>query len=166
MKSEGLPPRLKYPGHEVKASQYLVARLFTDAVFNDDIRAIQLIINRIDGGLPKDTEMADYQTSFGDCIQKVLDMDSLDQMKVTPDTTVMMALCKALFVMATKDIYVNEKGIPRKPTSEQKQERDAAMRLILDRAGGRKTSIKAKVEEVEIEQADWIVASLPGSIEE
>ena len=87
------------------AADYLVSRLFTDAVFSNDIRAIQLIINRIDGGLPKDTEVAKYQTEFGDCLNKIMQMTTDEQTKVMPDDTVMMALCKSLYHIATQDIY-------------------------------------------------------------
>ena len=147
--------------HARNASEFLVARLFTDAVFSDDIRAIQLIINRIDGGLPKDTEVDAYRTEFGDCINEVMEMTRDDQVKVKPEDTVMMALCKSLFQIATQDIYWNkDANMPRRPSDSVKKERDAAMRMVLERAGGRKTlsSIPVHVEEVEI--APWI-AQLP-----
>lgn len=136
--------------------------MFTDAIFNSDIRAIQQIINRIDGGLPKDTEVANYQTSFGDCINQILEMTDMDDMKLKPDDTVMMAMSKELYLMSIKNIYWNEKdGIPRKPTAEAKKERDAAMRMILERAGGRKTKIEEQkmIEEVGVQ--DWICNALP-----
>ena len=139
------------------AAEYLVARLFTDAVFSDDIRSIQLIINRIDGGLPKDTDVANYQTEFGDCINKVLSMATDQQTKIDPNDTVMMALCKSLYQIATQDIYWNaEAGVPRRPSDSVKKERDAAMRMVLERAGGRKTltNIPKQIEEVKI--AGWI----------
>ena len=111
------------------AADYLVARLFTDAVFSDDIRSIQLIINRIDGGLPKDVDVARYRTDFGDCLNAVMQMTSDEQTKIDPSDSV-------------------------------KKERDAAMRMVLERTGGRKTlsTVPQDVEEVEI--APWI-ASLP-----
>ena len=147
--------------HASNAAEYLVARLFTDAVFSDDIRSIQLIINRIDGGLPKDTEVALYQTEFGDCLNKVMDMPTEEQVKVMPDDTVMMALCKSLYQIAVKDIYWNpDAQMPRRPSDSAKKERDAAMRMVLERVGGRKTlaEVPANVEEVEV--ASWI-AELP-----
>ena len=143
------------------AADYLVARLFTDAVFSDDIRSIQLIINRIDGGLPKDVDVARYRTDFGDCLNAVMQMTSDEQTKIDPGDTVMMALCKSLFQIATQDIYWNaEAGMPRRPSDSVKKERDAAMRMVLERTGGRKTlsTVPQDVEEVEI--APWI-ASLP-----
>lgn len=147
--------------HAKNAADYLVARLFTDAVFSDDIRSIQLIINRIDGGLPKDVDVARYRTDFGDCLNAVMQMTSDEQTKIDPGDTVMMALCKSLFQIATQDIYWNaEAGMPRRPSDSVKKERDAAMRMVLERTGGRKTlsTVPQDVEEVEI--APWI-ASLP-----
>ena len=50
--------------------------------------------------------------------------------------------------------------MPRRPSDSVKKERDAAMRMVLERTGGRKTlsAVPQDVEEVEI--APWI-ASLP-----
>lgn len=143
------------------AAMFLVCRLLTDAVFSNDIRAIQLIINRIDGGLPKDVEMSDYRTRFSDCLSQVMSMDRSDQLVLHPDDTVMMGLCKSLYALAVQDIYWDdERGRMRRPSTDRKQERDAALRIILERLGGRKTLVaEGKVEEV-LEEADWI-ASLP-----
>ena len=143
------------------AADYLVARLFTDAVFSDDIRSIQLIINRIDGGLPKDTEVAYYQTEFGDCLNAVMQMTSDQQVKIDPNDTVMMALCKNLYQMAVQDIYWNPTlGISRRPSEAQKKERDPALRMVLERTGGRKTLVDIQPEKEKVEIAGWI-AELP-----
>lgn len=139
------------------ASDFLVSRLFTDAVFSQDIRAIQLIINRIDGGLPKDVDVDRYQTEFGDCLNKIMLMQNSEQAKVVPDDTVMMALCKSLYHIATQDIYWDaEKLRSRRPSDSVKKERDAALRMVLERTGGRKTiaPLPQNVDEVEI--AGWI----------
>ena len=139
------------------AADFLVSRLFTDAVFSNDIRSIQLIINRIDGGLPKDTEVNQYVTEFGDCINELLSMEDREQTMVKPDDTVMMALCKSLFSIATQDIFWDEKKLRKKrPSDSQKKERDAAMRMILERAGGRKTLSSVTVDTEDIEVAEWI----------
>lgn len=143
------------------AAQFLVCRLFTDAVFSQDIRAVQTIINRIDGGLPKDIELDDYQTYFGDCLNEVMSATDGSQLKLLPDDTVMMALCKSLYYMATQDIYWNEETRRyKKPTNEQKMERDAAMRIVLERCGGRKTLTPKQLDHEEVEIAPWI-AELP-----
>lgn len=146
-------------GGDSNAAEYLVSRLFTDAVFSQDIRSIQLIINRVDGGLPKDTEVADYNTQFGDCLNEVMSMTNSERLKVVPDDTVMMALCKSLYQLATQDIYWDaEKLKRRRPSDSQKKERDAALRMVLERSGGRKT-LSANTKEKEcVEIADWISA--------
>lgn len=145
------------------AAEFLVSRLFTDAVFSQDIRAIQLIINRVDGGLPKDVDVDSYRTLFGDCLNEIMGMSSADQMTVKPDDTVMMALCKSLYSIAVQDIYWDyDKKRKRRPTDSQKKERDAALRMVLERTGGRKTLTDVPVTTEEIEVADWI-ASLPES---
>lgn len=139
------------------AAEYLVSRLFTDAVFSNDIRSIQLIINRIDGGLPKDTEVAFYQTEFGDCLNKIMSMSTSEQTKVMPDDTVMMALCKSLYHIATQDIYWDyERLRRRRPSDSVKKERDTALRMVLERTGGRKTLSVIPERKEEVEIASWI----------
>ena len=139
------------------AADYLVSRLFTDAVFSNDIRAIQLIINRIDGGLPKDTEVAKYQTEFGDCLNRIMQMTTDEQTKVMPDDTVMMALCKSLYHIATQDIYWDAEHLrSRRPSDSVKKERDAALRMVLERTGGRKTLSSVPLEKEDVEIAGWI----------
>lgn len=136
---------------------FLVSRLFTDAIFNQDIRTIQLIINRIDGGLPKDSEMDGYRTLFSDCFNEIMQMDHAEQIKLLPDDTVMMALCKSLYQLSVQDIYYDsEHHRQRKPSVEKKQERDSALRMVLERTGGRKT-IPVQSKQLEVnEDADWL----------
>lgn len=142
---------------EHNAADYLVARLFTDAVFSQDIRAIQLIVNRIDGGLPKDVDVERYKTEFGDCLNEIMGMQSQEQFKVKPDDTVMMALCKSLYLLATQDIYWDrEKLRSRRPSDSQKKDRDAALRMVLERTGGRKTIAALPAEREDVEIASWI----------
>jgi hypothetical protein len=154
------------------AKAFLASQMYTDAVFSQDIRVIQTIINRIDGGLPKDVEVDSYQTLFGDCMNEVLAMEHQEQLKVMPTDTVMMALCKSLFDIASTDIYHEIKSDKtgnkwsRKvnPSTERKQARDSALRLVLERAGGRKTTILAKAKEIDtVVVADWITQALPAT---
>jgi hypothetical protein len=163
MMSEGMRPRIGPDSHsQASAATYLVCRLFTDAIFSEDIRAIQLIINRVDGGLPKDVEVDDYQTQFSDCLNEIMAVTDGSQLKVLPDDTVMMALCKALYALATQDIYWDsDRGRMRRPSVDKKQERDAALRMVLERTGGRKTLVVASQSKEEVEEADWI-SMLPG----
>lgn len=143
------------------AADVLVARLFTDAVFSDDIRSIQLIINRIDGGLPKDVDVDSYKTEFGDALNQVMSITDGDIIKIMPDDTVMLALCKNLYQMAIQDIYWDPVAKrKRRPSEAMKKERDSALRMVLERTGGRKTltDVPKLVEDVEV--APWI-AQLP-----
>lgn len=146
-----------FPYGSKNAAQFLVGRLFTDAVFNQDIRAIQLIINRIDGGLPKDTEIENYQTLFGDALAEVMATTDGTQLKVMPDDTVMMALCKSLYSIAVEDIYWDPVSMKeRRPTDSAKKERDTALRMVLERTGGRKTLSTTAQEKETVEIAPWI----------
>lgn len=143
------------------SAQYMVARLYTDAIFNNDLRCIQTIINRIDGGLPKDTEVANFRTSFADAVDELLAMPTELQHKPQPDDTVMMVLAKSLYDIAVEDIYWDEeKERIKKPSDTKKQQRDNAMRMLLERAGGRKTKIEIKEEEDQVQLAPWIQKAL------
>lgn len=168
--AEGELPRIGYPNYERNAAQFMVARMYTDAIFNSDIRSIQLIINRIDGGLPKDTEVDGFQTFFGDCLQEVLSMERASQTKVFPSDTLMMALCKSLYDMATQDIYGEAVKMKQKrPSTDKKNERDAALRMVLERAGGRKTTPLIEKAREKTELAPWVARTLqelPGAEEE
>lgn len=159
--SEGRLPRISYPSYEENAKQYLTAQMFTDAIFNQDIYIIQTIINRIDGGLPKDNEVDNYQTLFGDCLAVVLNTETSLQLQVTPDDTLMMALCKSLYSLASADIYSKAKN--NKPSTDAKKERDTALRIVLERSGGRKTNIAISESFEEVSIADWVKNALPES---
>ncbi len=166
--AEGRHPRIKWP-HEsntsINATKFLVSRMFTDAIFNGDIRVIQTIVNRIDGGLPKDVDIEEARTLFGDCVNCILESPIDERIKVHPDDSVLMAMAKALYAEAVKDIYWNhELNKPvKKPTTEDKQSRDAALRMILERSQGRRT-ITSKEKQLEnIEVAGWIKSLKDGS---
>lgn len=159
--SEGGRPGIGPDSHDgtANAAMYLVCRLLTDAIFSNDIRAIQLIVSRIDGGLPKDVEMGDYRTRFSDCLAQVMHMERSSQLSLAPEDTVLMGLCKSLYALAVQDIYWDaDRGRMRRPSTDRKQERDAAMRIILERLGGRKTLTAEGREAEELEDADWIAA--------
>ena len=159
---EGEPPRIGRPNYQQNAKQYLVAQMFTDAIINQDVRMIQLIINRIDGGLPLDTQIDEFQTLFGDTLNEVLNMEDAQRLKLVPDDTVLMALCKTLFDIASADIYGNAlKAGKKRPSTDAKNERDAVVRLILDRCGGRKTTAKIAKEVVPVQFASWVDKVLP-----
>lgn len=140
--------------------------MFTDAIFSQDIRTIELIINRIDGGNPRDDQVASMQTLFGDSINEVLDIEDPTLLRVTPDDTVMMALCKALYDLAAQDIYhqTDEDGNihNKKPSAEVKKSHEAALRIVIERSQGRKTTPVLVEEKAQIGTADWLLSLQPG----
>ena len=152
-------PYVSWPeGTSENAAMFLVSRLFTDAVFNQDIRSIKMIVQRIDGGLPKDTDVEDVQTMFGDCLLEILKMRNPERLKVSPKDTVLMALAKSLFDIAVEDIYYDyKKNRPiLKPSTDRKNERDMALQMVIERTGGRRTMTAKAMQQEEIEEADWI----------
>lgn len=165
--AEGNHPTIRFTRKDSpNAGEFLVCRLFTDAIFSQDIRAIQLIINRMDGGIPSELDVDKFQTAFGDCLGDLMTLTEPERLRVMPEDSVLMGLCKSLYDMAVQDIYWDaENGKRKRPSTDTKRDRDAAMRLILERVGGRKTHalVEQSVEDVEI--ADWI-KSLPSSASE
>ena len=163
-RAEGSFPRIATLNGNARS--HLVARLFTDAVFNQDIRAMQLVISRIDGGLKNDVEMSGYETEFSESLTAVLELEDGEKLKIVPEDTVMTAMCKSLVDMACRDIYSDARAAgKRKPSTEAKQERDAAMRIVIERSGGKKTTPIAQPEDVEpVKLAGWIEDSMPDQV--
>lgn len=159
--AEGSPPRISSARPSQTAGEYLVSRIFTDAIFNYDIRSIINIVQRVDGGVPKDTEVSTFRTMFGDCLNDLLNESDAEKLVVSPDDTVMMVMCKSLYDISIRDIYHDHEGRTIKPSADRKAERDAARRLILERAGGRKTAIEKGREREAVEIAGWISCALP-----
>lgn len=156
-------PRAEYPTGAKTAAQHLVSRMFTDAIFSQDIRTIELIINRIDGNNPRDDQMSSMQTLFGDTLNEILQIENPTELRVTPEDTVMSALCKALYDLAASDIYHEvdkETGEvrTRKPSTEAKKSHEAALRIVIERSQGRKTTSTLIEEAPEIGEADWLLS--------
>lgn len=136
--------------------------MFTDAIFAQDIRTIEVIINRIDGGNPRDDQMSSLQTLFGDAINRILEIEDPRELTVTPDDSVMDALCKSLYDLAAQDIYHEEDEDgnikPKRPSAETKKSHEAALRIVIERSQGRKTTPTLVEELPEIKKADWLLS--------
>ena len=155
-------PRAEYPNGAKTAGQHLVSRMFTDAIFAQDIRTIELIINRIDGGNPRDDQMSSLQTLFGDTINRILEIENPSDLRVTPEDTVMDALCKSLYDLAVQDIYHEEDDEgnikSKRPSAETKKSHEAALRIVIERSQGRKSTPTLVEELPEIKEADWLLS--------
>ena len=140
--------------------------MFTDAIFSQDIRTIELIINRIDGSNPRDNQVSSLQTLFGDTLNEILLETDATRLKVTPQDTVMMALCKSLYDLAQQDIYhtITDDGDIKtcKPSTEVKKSHEAALRIVIERSQGRKTTPVMVEERTQIGTADWLLSLQPG----
>lgn len=155
-------PRAEFPTGARCAAQHLVSRMFTDAIFSQDIRTIEVIINRIDGSNPRDDQMSSLQTLFGDAINRILEIEDPRELKVTPDDTVMDALCKSLYDLAAQDIYHTEDEDgnikDKRPSAEVKKSHEAALRIVIERSQGRKTTPTLVEDIPEIGEADWLLS--------
>ena len=155
-------PRAEFPTGARCAAQHLVSRMFTDAIFSQDIRTIEVIINRIDGSNPRDDQMSSLQTLFGDAINRILEIEDPQELKVTPDDTVMDALCKSLYDLAAQDIYHEEDDEGniknKRPSAEVKKSHEAALRIVIERSQGRKTTPTLVEDVPEIGEADWLLS--------
>jgi hypothetical protein len=148
------------------AGEYLVSRLFTDAIFNRDVRSVMNLVSRIDGAIVKDSDWDAYDTLFGEAIRELFDQTEPERLKVYPEDTVLTALAKALYDIAVEDIYSAAKRNGKsRPSTDLKNDRDAAMRMILDRAGGKRSAQPIKQAVLDILPAEWI-PQLPKSTSE
>jgi hypothetical protein len=143
-------PRAEFPTGARCAAQHLVSRMFTDAIFSQDIRTIEVIINRIDGGNPRDDQMSSLQTLFGDAINRILEIEDPRELKVTPDDSVM----DALYHEEDEDGNIKTK----RPSAETKKSHEAALRIVIERSQGRKTTPTLVEELPEIKKADWLLS--------
>jgi len=148
---------LEIVGPIKRAVDALVMRMFVDAIFNYDVRAINSLATRMDGATVSDTKLEAFEQEFSRDIQAVLAQDDKEKLKVYPEDSLSMAMAKALFAIAIEDIYLHaHQSGGTKPTADTKNDRDLAQKIILERAGGKKSAKMITSDSVDIVPADWI----------
>lgn len=129
------------------ARSFFVFKLIYDAVFLKDVGLIDLIINRIDGIVPKQSDRDSYANIIGDALDDVLDMTRAEQLVIMPNDPAIIALAKSLIHISLQDPGNN----PMK-----KKDKVRATEIILNRCGGKKTEpTKPLIEEVYVEP-EWM----------
>ena len=134
------------------ARTVLVARTVTAAVLEPDIALVNELVKRIDGLVPSEDERESFANIFGDALMDVLDYTPEDQVRVTADDPVVIALAKATFFIANQDVA----AMPRGQQSQARRDRAAAVRMIFERTAGRKTEPEKQVEAVEYVLPEWM----------
>jgi len=131
-----------------KAGEFLIARVICDAIFNADIRMIRQLIQRLDGTNPRDIDIDKYSRHFADYMCEVLEYTSTDQLQFKSDDLAILALAKRVYAIAVQD--VSNKSV------EEKNKRDIAMTIILERVGGKKSAPEKPVDEIEYKAPEWL----------
>jgi hypothetical protein len=130
---------------------FFICRLIMDATEGQDIRVIKQLIARLDGAAPKDTEMEHYQTRLADVLEEILDYTDNKQLSIDPLDSPLMAIGKTIAYIALKPA--------KKGSTESKNCKDAAVGIILDRCGGRRTTPLKGDLVIEYEEPDWLTES-------
>lgn len=135
------------------ARDHFLASLILDAIMTPSkeasMRAVKRIINRIDGNAPKDVEREQYKNRVGEAIDAVLDITDKEELSIHPGDTVLFAMAKSIVWTAV---------IPAEKckTPDQKNMKDIAVGIVLERCGGRKsTPLRNEVKKVYAEP-DWL----------
>lgn len=137
------------------ARDHFLASLILDAIMTPSreasMRAVKRIINRLDGSAPKDVDKDQYKSRVGDAIDAVLDIEDAEKEKLSigPGDTVLFAIAKSI-------VWVAVTPPEECKTPDQKNMKDVAVGIILERCGGRKsTPLRSEVKKVYAEP-DWL----------
>lgn len=124
-----------------------VATLITDAVFNLDIGAISQIVQRVDGTIPNSEDRESFANIMGDAIDDVLDYPDVEQRKVFPEDTVIIALAKAVLQISVMDTGNN---------FSRKKEKQQAIEMVLQRTGGRRSQPTRNLLDTKFVEPEWM----------
>jgi len=131
------------------AGAALVSQLIVDAGIVGDIRFIKQLIGRLDGGSPLDTELEHYRTEFGDTLNMLLQATSNAELEADPNDLAITFICKKIIQIALEPSW-------KLRDVESKNRKDAAVGIILDRCGGRKTTPAKDPKAISYEEPDWV----------
>lgn len=123
--------------------------LIVNAIFETDISAIKEIATRIDGTVPSDKERNKFANIVGDAIEDIMEYTDGSQLKIMPDDITIIAIAKAVYYLATKQVGKN---------AAARKDRQQAIEMILSRTGGRKTEPVHEVTKLEYVEPEWMHA--------
>jgi hypothetical protein len=129
--------------------EFFVSRLIADAIFARDIRIIKQLINRIDGASPKDTDKGLFKTRLSDVLDVILNYTDNKQLEIQPGDMPILAIGKVVAFLALQ----SSKSLR---TTEARNVKNAAVEIILDRCGGRKTTPLRGDLSVEYAEPEWL----------
>lgn len=131
----------------LRARTYFCASLIYNAIFETDIAAIKEIAQRIDGTIPMENERDKFANIVGDAIEDIMEYQSSEDLRVYPDDIVVIALAKAVYYLATREVGKN---------AAARKDRQQAIEMILTRVGGRKTEPVRETMTLEYVEPDWM----------
>ncbi len=132
---------------------YLVDTMIIDAIMGLDIELIDKLVHRIDGSVPKEDSYDKYANLFGRALDLVLDMKVDEQVTISPTDNVLIAMAKAAVYVALTT--------PSNSVQKMKQ-KHAAIDMVLDRTGGRKTAPRMLESVTVYEKPSWMTLPSAG----
>lgn len=133
------------------------ANLIFNAIFDNDIGAINQIVNRIDGAIPDKKNRDNYANLMGQAIEDVLDYPKAEQVCIYPDDWTIIGLAKRVIQTSCQEVGKN-------PIA--KKERNQAAEMVLNRTGGRRSEPVREQHLIEYVQPDWMAPLPCGESEE
>lgn len=133
--------------HAADIKTYVACRTIINAVSDLDIGLINIIIRRVDGGIPKADEIEDYANYFGQALEDVLEMPPSERFIMDLDKDYgIVALAKAVVMAAIQ---------PAGHNISKRKDRQLAADMLFSRTGGLKNEPQKIQTNIEIRDADW-----------
>lgn len=113
------------------ARTFVTCDLLLNAIGERDVGLINLIVKRVDGGVPKSDERKSFANLVGDAIDDVLDgpADERNNIDLQNDSGI-IALAKAIVLASIEPVGKNV---------SKRKDRQMAAEILLNRTGGMKT---------------------------
>lgn len=131
--------------------KYWLSHIIRDAIAQMDIKAIQTIATRLDGGIPDKKNRDKYANYIGSFIDDVL--------KLPVDEVRMLRYEDPVFVALAKAIVHISLQVPK--DSQAARDKNIATEMIFDRCGGRVPEPTKTTEEVAYIEPKWMQQELP-----
>lgn len=131
--------------------KYWLSHVIRDAIAQKDIKAIQTIATRLDGGIPDKKDRKKYANYIGSFLDDVMKLP-IDEVRILRyEDPVFMALAKAIFHISLQ--------VPS--DSQAARDKNIAIEMIFDRCGGRRAEPTKTLIEAKYVEPKWMKQGLP-----
>lgn len=139
----------------VSTEKYWLSHTIRDAIALMDIRQIQTVIQRLDGGVPTKENRDKYANYLGSFLEDVSKLPVYETKQLRLEDPVYLCLAKAIYHISLMN--------PQNP--QQQRDKNTATEIIFDRCGGRVSEPVKELVDVTYTQPKWMKKSLPESKE-